>query len=124
MAPLDLIGTDEVALICQSSRRTVEDWIRKGWLTPEATISTAHLWERSTIEQWQANGRPHGQIVPRHFDLYGTDDVARLRGVKPRTIMEWQRTGRHSIPQPISVGGQGTLCWHRADVAGWLEALA
>lgn len=120
----DLIGTDDVAEICGVSRRTVEDWLDRGWLHPEATIARRHVWRRSTIETWNAADRPGmdllaGQVEP--LDVVGVDELAELRGVKRRTVLSWRGTPR--LPEP-DVVVSGTLIWARSTIDRWLEQTA
>ena len=119
-----LIGTDDVAEICGVSRRTVEDWLDRGWLRPEATIARRHIWRRSTIETWNAADRPafleHAGDLPT-LDVVGVDELAELRGVKRRTVLSWRGTDR--LPEP-DVTVSGTLIWLRATIDRWLEQTA
>ncbi len=131
MTTTDLIGTDDVADICGVSGRTVEGWLiplhvkgrqlREELLRPDAIVARRHIWRRSTIESWDAAGRPsmaNGPWSPS-LDLVGVDDIAALKGVKRRTVLSWRGSDR--LPEP-DVVVSGVLIWERTTIESWLAA--
>lgn len=131
-----LVGVDDVAQLCKAaSRRTVEDWLNKGWLIPEATVATRHLWQHSTILQWDADGRPRlgGDDPQRDLadvvkgaglepmpELVGTDYIADRTGRKPRTVFAWRAQGK--LPEPDCSVSFSALIWRRTTIDAWVEA--